>query len=400
MQWRRRCKRYRDRKDVIFLYEKWKKGHRDVSLLCYRHIYRPSHPLGEAGRGFFTIFAPMNIAWMRHFPLIIGIALLAACNDGKHDKDAATTESPLLTSSPVLSGITDEINKSPKDAALYFERGRQLQKLRYDSLALKDYKKAVSLDSSKGEYYSAIGDLLFENKDITGALEWIQLAIKKNPEDRKAHLKIAKLFLYTGDHARAFAEINLVLRKNVYDPEAYFLKGMLYKDMRDTAKAISNLQTAIQVAPDHRDAIVELGLLYSAKNDSIAIRYLNNAFVMDSTDVFPIYAKGVYFQQHNDYARAKAEYRRCILADRHFTDAYFNMGYILLQEDSVAKAWRQFDMAIKTDPTNTTAYYNRGLCSEMMDSMANAVTDYRMAARMDTGYAAPRKALQRLMKKK
>ncbi|WP_345082866.1 tetratricopeptide repeat protein [Nemorincola caseinilytica] len=340
----------------------------------------------------------MKISWMRHFTLIIALVLLAACG-GKHTDGAGASEDPMLTSSPTLKSITDEIHKSPKDAALYFERGRQLHKLRYDSLALKDFKYAVSLDSSKSEYYSAIGDLLFENKDINGSLEWIQLAIRKNPEDRKAHLKIAKLFLYTGDHARAFAEINIVLRKNVYDPEAYFLKAMLYKDLKDTARAISNLQTAIQVSPEHRDAVVELGLLYSAKNDSIALRYLNNAFVMDSTDVFPIYAKGVYFQERGDNERAKAEYRRCILADRHFTDAYFNMGYILLQQDSTAKAWRQFDMAIKTDPTNTTAYFNRGLCSEIMDSLSNAVADYRTAARMDTGYAAPRKALQRLKQK-
>ncbi len=339
----------------------------------------------------------MKIAWMKYVPLLAALMLLA-CNGNNNDK-APATEDPMLSSSPALKSLTDEIHKSPKMAGLYYERGKELRRLRYDSLAYKDFAKAVSLDSSKSEYYSAVGDLLFENRDINGSLEWIQKAIDKNPEDRKAHLKIAKLFLYTKDYPRAFSEINIVLRKNVYDPEAYFLKAMLYKDAHDTAKAISNLQTAIQVAPDYRDAVIELGLLHSARNDSIAIRYLNNAYIMDTTDVFPIYARGTYFQEHNDYVRAKEEYRRCILSDKRYTDAYFNMGYILLQEDSFAKAWRQFDMAIKTDPTNPAAHYNRGLCSELMDSFANAVADYRVALRIDTGYEAPKKALKRLIKK-
>lgn len=339
----------------------------------------------------------MNTRLLKYFSLLAAVVLMVACGDKK--KVADTGEDPILISSPTLKSITDEIQRSPGMAGLYYERGRALRKLRYDSLALKDFKKAVSLDSSKGEYYSAIGDLLFENKDINGSLEWIELAIKKNPEDRKAHLKIAKLFLYTQDYQRAFAEINLVLRKNVYDPEAYFLKGMLYKDMKDTAKAISNMQTAIQVAPDYREAMVELGVLYSAKNDSLGTRYLDNAFNVDSSDVFPLYAKGMFFQERKDYERAKAEYRRAILRDRHYSDAYFSMGYILLQQDSMPKAWRQFDMAVKTDPSNPTAYYNRGLCSELMDSIAKAIPDYEMAARLDTGYESPKKALMRLRKK-
>lgn len=339
----------------------------------------------------------MKSAWIKYCPLLIAVILFIGC--GSNEKNAgadAANSNPLFQSDPALKGITDEIIKAPGEAGLYFERGKILQKMRLDTLALKDYKKASSLDTTKAAYYSAVGNLLFENKDITGSIEWIQKAIDKNPSDRKAHLKIAKLFLYLKDYPRAFEEINLVLRKDVYDPEAYFLKGMIYKDAKDTAKAISNFQTAVQVAPDYREAVLQLGILYSAKKDPIAIKYLNNAYAMDTTDVFPIFARGVYYQDNKEFAMAKEEYRRAILLDRHFTDAYFNMGYILMQEDSTAKAWRQYDMAIKNDPGNPTAFYNRGLCSEIMDSIRNAVADYRTAAKLDPSYESPKKALKRL----
>lgn len=337
----------------------------------------------------------MKCACARYFPLLIAIVLFTACG-GNKPKVANTDTDRILEENPNLRPLTAEIKKAPDDALLYYQRGRALQKMKLDSLALKDYKTAVALDSNKAEYYSAVGDLLFETKDLNGSLEWIRKAIQKKPDDRKAHLKIAKLFLYLQDYPQAFSEINIVLRKNVYDPEAYFLKGMIYKDAKDTAKAISNFLTAVQVSPDYRDAVIQLGLLYGAKGDTIAMRYLDNAYAMDTTDVFPIFARGTFFQQMGDIPRAKAEYRRCIIKDRHFTDALFNMGYLLMQEDSVEKAWRQYDMVIKTEPGYPAAYYNRGLCAEMMDSVRKAIEDYRIAYRLDTSFEKPKLALKRL----
>jgi len=337
----------------------------------------------------------MKSAWIKYFPFIFGIILFTGCNSSTPATDAIGTD-PILTTDPAVKSITEEIVKKPADAALYYERGKVLQKKKFDSLALKDFKHAVTLDTNKAEYYSAVGDLLFENKDLTGSIEWIQKAIAKKPDDRKAHLKIAKLFLYLQDYPRAFEEINIVLRKNVYDPEAYFLKGMIYKDTHDTAKAISNFQTAVQVAPDYREAVIQLGIMHSARRDTIAMRYFANAYAMDTTDVFPIFARGTFFQEMGDNTRAKAEYRRCIVKNRRYTEAYFNMGYILMQQDSAEKAWRQYDMAIKTSPTNPGAYYNRGVCAEMMDSLKKAVADYKIAYQLDTSFAKPKAALKRL----
>jgi tetratricopeptide (TPR) repeat protein len=321
--------------------------------------------------------------------------LIIACNNGKENTTATDTD-PILTSNPNLKSITEDIQRSPEDAALYFQRGNILYRLQYDSLALKDFKKAAALDTTKAEYYSAVGDLLFENKDITGSLEWLKKAIAKNPEDQKAHLKMAKMFLYMQDYAKAFGEINIVLRKDVYNSEAYFLKGMVYKDMKDTAKAISSFQTAVQVLPDSREAIIQLGLLYSAKKDPIALKYLDNAFKADSTDVFPIFAKGVYHQANKNFVAAKEAYKECILRNNQYTDAFFNLGFIYMQQDSVQKAWRQFDMAVKTDPTNPSAYYNRGVCSEALDSLKNAFADYQQALQLDPQYASPKEALKSL----
>ncbi len=340
----------------------------------------------------------MKNVFVKYLPVLICAVLFISCNSNSGKSTVADTD-PVFQNDPKLKDITDQIKQSPKDATLYFQRGGMLHKMQLDSLALKDYKTASSLDTNKAEYYSAVGDLLFEKKDITGSVTWIQKAIGKNPNDQKAHLKIAKLFLYIKQYTKALAEINLVMRQNVFEPEAYFLKGMVCKNIKDTAKAISSFQTAVDVAPDYRDAIIQLGLLYSAKKDPIALKYFDRAFAIDSTDVFPVYAKGVYYQAAKDDVSAKEQYRICIYRDNHYVDAFFNMGYMLMQEDSVAKSYRQYDIVTKIDPRNSTAYYNRGLCSEMMDSFKKAVEDYRMAIDLDSSYKSPKEALARLKAK-
>lgn len=318
--------------------------------------------------------------------------VLGAC---KGKRSTAEDDNPVLQSASI-KGYTDQIARDTANAGLYYQRGRALRAIEEDSMAINDFKRAIWLDSTRAEYYSAIGNILFEHKDIAGSVQWLQQAIKRNPTDPAAHLKIAKLFLYTQDYPKAFSELNIVLRQDVYNPEPYFLKGMIYLDMKDTAKGISNLQTAVQVMPTYRDAVIQLGQVYSAQGNPVALKYYDNAFRIDTLDVFPLFAKGVYYQNMGDYNSAKEQYRRCIWYDQQYADAYFNMGWVLLQQDSIDKALRQYDLVTRIEPNNADAYYNRGLCHEMLNKKQEAINDYKLALQFDKDYKDAQNALRKL----
>src|SRR5690606_23306731 len=123
---------------------------------------------------------------------VIGLSFFS-CKQNSAGEDIPT--SPPFNDSAVKS-ISLRIAKEPKNAKLYFERGNLLQRMHEDSLALNDYKQAAKLDSTKAEYFSAIGDLMFEHKDVEGSVPFIEKAVKLNPKDPKARLKIAKLFVF------------------------------------------------------------------------------------------------------------------------------------------------------------------------------------------------------------
>jgi tetratricopeptide (TPR) repeat protein len=336
---------------------------------------------------------------MKKIRLVYLLALVlfaVACNHkGGSPGTDANDENNEVFKRPDFIGVTKRIKDDPKNDRLYFERANLLHHFQFDSLAINDYKTAIHIDSTHAEYYSSIGDILFEHKDISSSVSWIQKAIKINPQDPKAHLKLAKMLLFMKEYQKSLAEINLVLRQDAYNPEGYFLKGMVYKDLKDTAKAISSFQTAINAVPDYKEAIVQLGQIYAQRGDSLALRYYDNAYRADTTDVFPLFAKGVFYQHQNQDAKAKEQYRKCIMIDHQYADAYYNMGFIFVKEDSIPAAYRQFDLLTKISPDDAEAYYNRGLCLKALGKTQEAISDMKQALVFDKDYKEAKEALRK-----
>ncbi|HNB80751.1 MAG TPA: tetratricopeptide repeat protein [Chitinophagaceae bacterium] len=327
----------------------------------------------------------------RFFCLIVLSFLLACTDQSKPKSGESAVKGP-------LEELSRQIKEHPGDAELFFQRSSEYRKLKNDSLALADLYKAISLDSGKSYYFSSIADILFEHKDINGSVQWIQKAIARNPEDAQAHLKIARLFLFTGEYPKAFNSINTVLRSDVYNAEAYFLKGMCYKNMGDTNKSIGSFQTAVQTNPDYKDAHMQLALIYSARKNALALRYFENAYSCDSSDLEPLYGAAMFWQNQEKFDEAKKVFRRIILINPQYEKSYYNTGWMLLQEDSVEKALRHFAMAIQVKQDYTEAWYNRGLCYEILGKADSARNDYQQALVFYPEFIPAQKSLQRIKK--
>jgi len=335
----------------------------------------------------------MGLGIIKWFTCLVVVIGFLSC---EQQTENTTIPDHVAFQNPAIKSLSERIVQDPENARLYFDRGNLLHRLQYDTLALEDFRTAAKLDSSKAEYFSAVGDLMFEQKDISGSVPWLERAVRLNPNDPTAQLKIAKMLIFLKDYPKAFSTINKVLRRNALVPDGYFLKGLIYKDLKDTAKAVSSFRTAIQVDPSHVDAQIQLGLLFSAKKDDIALQYFDNAFSADTTDVFPLYAKGMYYQEQELYEKAKDEYARCVSYNPGYTKAIFSTGWILMQQDSLEKAWRQFDLVTRLEPTDPEAYYNRGLCSELMNKNTEALQDYKQALTFNISYKEASDGIKRL----
>lgn len=347
--------------------------------------------LVAANIGYFRTM--MQYRFCHWFFFLFIAVQLAACSG--HSGKRGVPKDGVFAREDVLK-ISEAIADAPDKASLYYDRGHLLKKYGEDSLALLDFIQASKLDTTQAVYYSAVGDLMFEHKDISGSVDWLEKALRRNPEDPTARLKVAKLFIYLREYNKAFLEINTVLRKDAYNTEGYFLKGIIRKDIKDTAQAISSFQTVLQIDPTYRDASIQLGLLYSGQKNPLAIKYFDNAFRQDTTDVFPLFAKGMYYQREEALEEAKNVYRECIRRNKGYADAYQNLGYVLIQQDSLETALRQFNIVITLEPDNADAFYNKGLASELSGRKEDAIVSYRKALQLYRNYSDAAEGLKRL----
>lgn len=329
-----------------------------------------------------------------YFILLTIMVFLFSCGNGT--KTLPGLDIPIPKE---LITINKKIKASPNNAVLYYQRANIYRYLDQDSLALVDLKKTVSLDSTQSKYFSAVGDLLFDRKDISASIKWFQRAIEIDPRDETAHLKIANIFIFSEEYTKAFAQINSVLQTNVYNAEAYFLKGICYKDKGDMDRAISSFQTAVQNEPKYFDGYMQLGLLHAEMKDPLALKYYDNAIKVDSTNMEAHYAKAMYHQTQKEYAEAKKILKRAIGINLNYAEGHYNIGWMLLQQDSTKKAIREFERVLVLDPDNARAYFNRGLCHEIEGDIEKAIADYEQALVFDPKFDLPTTALARVKKK-
>ncbi len=323
---------------------------------------------------------------------------------GNKEQSQQATEQPQETEQsqysqiPLIRELEDKIAQSPDSAELYYQRGSAYFELGNISKAQTDAARAISMDSLQAKYYSLLAKIYFEKEEFTRAVQVLEKAHQLLPDDIDLMLHAARYYYVIGEGQRSITLLDSVLMKNVFNPQAYFYKGMIFKEIGDTAKAISNFQTAAEQDPKVYEAYMQLGLMFSAKKDRIAVDYFNNALKVDSNSQEAQYGIGMFYQNIEDYSKAKEAYRRMIIRFPQSKLAYYNMGYIYFQEDSMDKAERSFEHALEVAPDYTEAYYMRGLCAERKKDSKSAEYYYRQALNLNPGYKLALDGIQRLEK--
>ncbi len=321
----------------------------------------------------------------------------------KTDSIQNNTESDNCLTAQLIKELNKKINKTPENANLYNERSKLFIDKGQINNALKDIKKALEIDSNNASFYCTLSDIYFEMGKIQKCIGSLKKAISLNNSPKTnidALLKLAKLELYQKNYFKTLEYINDALNIDMLNPKAYFLKGFTYKEMGDTAKAVSNLQTAVEQNPEYYDAYMQLGLIFSKKNN-LAQAYFKNALKIKPESIGALYALGMAYQEDEppQIDKAVETYSEIIEIDPAHKKAYYNIGYLnLVFLKNYNKAINNFTKAIQSDSNYFQAYYNRGYCYELLKDFNNAKKDYKKTLKIKVNYPNAIQGLNRVDK--
>jgi Tfp pilus assembly protein PilF len=303
------------------------------------------------------------------------------------------------TGNPQIDALTEQIFKDPKNANLYYKRAQLFYQEGaqggYD-VAIEDMKYALSLDSVNINYHHFLADVYMDYAQSRLAVSTMERAAAIAPSDIPTLLKLSETYLITKQYNPTLSTLDKVLKQDPQNSDAYFLLGMVFKEQDDEARAINAFQKSVDLNSDNKDAFIELGKLFTNKGNPLALKYFDNALLIDSLDFNAMMAKAFYFQTKNQISEAISEYKKILSHDPRYEFALFNLGLLYLDKDSLDQANAHFNIVIKEAPTFFKAYYYRGFIAEKRGDQVEALKNYKQSLEFNSSYDKALEGVKRL----
>jgi len=335
----------------------------------------------------------MNVSHRIWIIVALVFVTFIACEDPEtQDRVVLNTK----TGVPEIDKISALIEKDSSNADLYYQRAELYAKREVYTEAIRDFDQAIRLDSTQAMYYHGLADALLDNQMSFEAVETMKKARKLFPERVGTALKLSEFQLIVQKYLEALQTVNAIIAMKPTEAEAYFMKGMIYRDMGSNAQAMESFQKAVEFNPELSEAFLYMGDMMSEENPEMALRFYDNAILVDPKNPINHHSKALHLHQRGQLQEAIIAYKEAHLLDMQYSEAFFNAGLLYLELDSIPKSYNMFNIAVETEPSFAKAYYYRGLTAEIQGNTAQARGDYQMALQYSPNMREAQKALSNL----
>jgi tetratricopeptide (TPR) repeat protein len=327
------------------------------------------------------------------------IMAVASCKNGSRQQSTTTTQDSIAIESEGIKSLSEQIEKDPENGELYYRRSVMYFEEKYLDRSLADIEDAVKIDAMNPLFQFYKGRVLYAMNRTQEAAKAYESALAIKPDYQEAAMKLAELYYVVKEHIKSMNQLNVVLAAEPGNPDALFFKGMNQKEIKDTMKAIASFQKALENDKDYYDAAMQLGLLFAAKKDPIAVEYFSTAIRLNPRSVEAYFGRAYYYQLTRQYQKALYDYRKVIDLDPSNDKAYYNVGCINFDAKQYDEALRSWNICIQMNNQNVEAYYMRGLLHEARKNYKDALMNYEYALELDQGYVLAKEGKERMSRK-
>ncbi len=329
--------------------------------------------------------------------LLISAFIIFACSNEKESRSKADSIADTAESDKSLALISAQLEKEPGNAGLFHQRAQLYLKEKNFQNAFTDINQAIKLDSSRADFFQTLSDIFFASGKIYNSKDALEKCLQADPENNDCRSRLAEIFFILKKYNEALQHTALMIQKNPHDPKAYFIQGMVSKEAGDTTGAIRNFQKAIEKDDGFYNAYMQLGVLFTARNNAVCLEYFNSALKINPRSEEALYGRALWEQEHDALDEAIRDYTSIAQLNPKNKNAHFNLGYIHYTYLKVYdQAIKHYDDAIASDSNYPEAFYNRGLCYEALGNITQAKSDYEKAVSLRPDYKPALQGINRI----
>ncbi len=324
--------------------------------------------------------------------IILVITVIIGCDNTTNRKQANYPDNAdsLLILTDLISNDSLNYDLFSQRASLYLRKGNI-------DPALRDIQSALKISPDNPKLFILLSDVYLILGQTENSIASLKKAIKLNPESEIPFLKLSEIYLLLDDPKTAINYTNEAISINRYNPESYYMKAMCMMENRDTAEAIINFRLSANYDTTNYMTYMQLGAIYTSKNDSSSKLYFEKALRISPDDERALYYLGMYYQERTKFDKAIEKYSR--LTELYPTNrrAFYNMGYLYLVEfKDFQNAKDMFEKAVEISPSFVEAVYNLGRSYEALGDYTAARENYWKALDLLPNYPLAVQSLNRL----
>lgn len=356
------------------------------------------------------------------FLLCVSLLLLVAC---KQDTAPATaTDAPASRSidslqldiedpNVLLPSLNVQIQRSPRNYALYEERSQVLYQLGNKTAAIEDIEKAIELFPQGPELHYLRGFYAFTNNDTALAMKQYRRSIELGSDNPENYYQIGQIFFFQQKYDPALKHYEIAARKDSLQPTYLLAQGILYQTRRQYKQAAEAYERALKVAPAFDKALIALHDLYlgAYRQPEKALAYIDQLLEFDPGHALARLYRGNYYfdqalaitseaqldQYRTEINNAVGEYSIAIQRDPKLMQAWYNRGYCyFLADDKYDAAISDFEQAVALKPDYAEAHFMLGSIYERFGDKEAALRYYQAALKAKPDFAAAATAVQEL----
>lgn len=195
--------------------------------------------------------------------------------------------------------------------------GQLLQKKQYPE-AIAQLKKAIALDPTSQDAYSALGNAYLQTGKTKEAIDAYKNQIRVNPTSADAYNSLANAYLQSGNHAEAEKQYSTSARMDASSTYAPYALGNVYLQDGRNAEAKTQFAKVVKIAPKDAHGYYGLAAVANKQGDyGEAVTQANRAISLKKDFAEPHFELGAAYFGLGRIDEAKEQ--ATILADMNTT---------------------------------------------------------------------------------
>ncbi len=246
---------------------------------------------------------------------------------------------------PAQTELDKLLAKNPNYAPLHYAQGivymqrrtssdvtyiRDSKELLSD--AIKEFVKAVNLDSNYYQAYNAMGVATLQLGNKADAKDLFETALKINPQFATAYDNLGNLELINGNLAEAEKYLMQSLKYNSHNPTAMYHLGQVAVRQKDYNKALTWLNHAIHINPNSSPALTLQGECYLVQgNQAAAINSFKKAIAVKPENSRPYINLANVYEKRSDAEFAIEQLKTVLAINPRYNDAIMRVADLSLE---------------------------------------------------------------------